>query len=311
MKKLLLPVLAVLVILMSACSSQAGKPADESAAKEPAKAEQPATFTYQSEAGPIEVPSHPERVVVLSSYVGNVMSLGVNMVGVDSWSKMNPRFQDQLKDVQEVSEENLEKIIELDPDLIIGLSTTKNVDKLKEIAPTVTYTYGKLDYLTQHIEIGKLLNKEKEAKAWVDDFKQRAAKAGADIKAKIGENATVSVIENFDKQLYVFGDHWARGTEILYQEMKLKMPEKVKEMAMAPGYYALSAEVLPEFAGDYIIFSKSSDTDNSFQNTNTYKNIPAVKNNRVYEADAKSFYFNDPLTLDFQLEFFIEKFLGN
>ncbi|WP_018754402.1 iron-hydroxamate ABC transporter substrate-binding protein [Paenibacillus terrigena] len=306
MKKLLLPVLAVLVILMSACSSQAAKPADESA-----KAEQPATFTYQSETGPVEVPSHPERVIVLSSYAGNVMSLGVKLIGVDSWSKMNPRFQDQLKDVQEVSDENLEKIIELDPDLIIGLSTTKNVDKLKEIAPTVTYTYGKLDYLTQHIEIGKLLNKEKEAQAWVDDFKQRAAKAGTDIKAKIGENATVSVIENFDKQLYVFGDHWARGTEILYQEMKLKMPEKVKELAMKPGYYALSAEVLPEFAGDYIIFSKTKDTDNSFQNTDTYKNIPAVKNNRVFEADAKSFYFNDPLTLEFQLQFFIDKFLGN
>ncbi|WP_314591813.1 iron-hydroxamate ABC transporter substrate-binding protein [Paenibacillus terrigena] len=311
MKKLLLPVLAVLVILMSACTSQAGKPSDESAAKEPAKAEQSATFTYQSESGPVEVPSHPERVIVLSSYAGNVMSLGVKLTGVDSWSKMNPRFQDQLKDVQEVSDENLEKIIELDPDLIIGLDTTKNIDKLKEIAPTVIYTYGKLDYLTQHIEIGKLLNKEKEAQAWVDDFKQRAAKAGADIKAKIGENATVSVIENFDKQLYVFGDHWARGTEILYQEMKLKMPEKVKELAMKPGYYALSAEVLPEFAGDYIIFSKSKDTDNSFQNTDTYKNIPAVKNNRVYEADAKSFYFSDPLTLDFQLKFFIEKFLGN
>jgi len=311
MKKLLLPVLAVLLILMSACGSQTAKPADESAAKEPAKAEQPATITYQSETGPIEVPSHPERVVVLSTFAGNVMSLGVNPVGVDSWSKMNPKFEDKLKDVQEVSDENLEKIIELDPDLIIGLSTIKNVDKLKEIAPTVTYTYGKVDYLTQHIEIGKVLNKEKEATAWVDDFKQRAAKAGADIKAKIGENTTVSVIENFDKQLYVFGDNWGRGTEILYQEMKLKMPDKVKEMALKEGYYALSAEVLPEFSGDYVILSKNSDADNSFQNTESYKNIPAVKNNHLFEVNAKEFYFNDPLTLELQLSFFIEKFLGN
>ncbi len=100
---------------------------------------------------------------------------------------------------------------------------------MKKIAPTVTYTYDKVDYLTQHVEIGKLLNKEKEAQSWVDDFKKRAAKAGSDIKAKIGEDATVSVIENFDKQLYVFGNNWGRGTEILYQEMKLKMPEKVKK----------------------------------------------------------------------------------
>ena len=39
-------------------------------------------------------------------------------------------------------------------------------------------------------------------------------------------------------------------------------------------------EVLPEFAGDYVIFSKNPDTDNSFQETDTYKNIPAVKNNQ-------------------------------
>ena len=62
---------------------------------------------------------------MLGSYAGNVLSLGVNIVGVDSWSKMNPRFEKKLKGVEEVSDENLEKIIELKPDLIIGLSTTK------------------------------------------------------------------------------------------------------------------------------------------------------------------------------------------
>jgi iron complex transport system substrate-binding protein len=120
---------------------------------------------------------------------------------------------------------------ELEPDLIIGLShTMKNIEKLKEIAPAVSYTWGKLDYLTQHLEMGKRLNKEKEAQDWIDDFKNRAAAAGEDIRAKISEDATVSVIESRDKELYVFGDNWSRGTEIMYQEMNLKMPERVKEM---------------------------------------------------------------------------------
>lgn len=306
MKKLLIPFLLLFVLMVSACGNKSTENNNESAKE----ADKPETITYESENGPVEVPADPQRVVVLSSFAGNVMALDVNVVGVDSWSKMNPRFADKLKDAEEVSDENLEKIIELEPDLIIGLSNIKNVDKLNQIAPTVTYTYGKVDYLTQHVEIGKLLNKEKEAQAWVDDFKQRAQKAGEDIKAKIGEDTTVSVIENFDKQLYVFGDNWGRGTEILYQEMKLKMPEKVKEMALKDGYYALSAEVLPEFAGDYMILSKNADTDNSFQETETYKNIPAVKNNQVFEVNAKEFYFNDPLTLDMQLDYFTKSFLG-
>ncbi|MDO6849965.1 iron-hydroxamate ABC transporter substrate-binding protein [Priestia megaterium] len=306
MKKLLLPFMLIFVLLISACGNGSPESKNDSSKRN----SESKTITYQSEDGPVKVPANPKRVIVLGSYAGNVLSLGVNIVGVDSWSKMNPRFEKKLKGVEEVSDENLEKIIELKPDLIIGLSNTKNIDKLKKIAPTVTYTYNKVDYLTQHVEIGKLLNKEKEAQSWVDDFKKRAAKAGSDIKAKIGEDTTVSVIENFDKQLYVFGDNWGRGTEILYQEMKLKMPEKVKEMALKDGYYAISPEVLPEYAGDYLIFSKNQDGDTSFEKTNTYKNIPAVKNNHVFEANAKEFYFNDPITLDYQLDFFTQKFLG-
>ncbi|MBE7148351.1 iron-hydroxamate ABC transporter substrate-binding protein [Bacillus mycoides] len=304
MKKLFISLTVLFVLVMSACSN------GSTDKKNDAKGKKSETIAYQSENGKVEVPANPQRVVVLSSFAGNVMSLGVNLVGVDSWSKQNPRFDSKLKNVAEVSDENVEKIAELNPDLIIGLSNIKNVDKLKKIAPTVTYTYGKVDYLTQHLEIGKLLNKEKEAKTWVDDFKKRAQTAGKDIKAKIGEDATVSVVENFNKQLYVYGENWGRGTEILYQEMKLKMPEKVKEKALKEGYYALSTEVLPEFAGDYLIVSKNKDTDNSFQETESYKNIPAVKNNRVYEANMMEFYFNDPLTLDFQLDFFKKSFLG-
>ncbi len=304
MKKLFISLTVLFVLVMSACSN------GSTDKKNDAKGKKSETITYQSENGKVEVPANPQRVVVLSSFAGNVMSLGVNLVGVDSWSKQTPRFDSKLKNVAEVSDENVEKIAELNPDLIIGLSNIKNVDKLKKIAPTVTYTYGKVDYLTQHLEIGKLLNKEKEAKTWVDDFKKRAQTAGKDIKAKIGEDATVSVVENFNKQLYVYGENWGRGTEILYQEMKLKMPEKVKEKALKEGYYALSTEVLPEFAGDYLIVSKNKDTDNSFQETESYKNIPAVKNNRVYEANMMEFYFNDPLTLDFQLDFFKKSFLG-
>jgi iron complex transport system substrate-binding protein len=197
----------------------------------------------------------------------------------------------------------------MEPDLIVGLNNMNNVDQLEEIAPTVTYEYGAVDYLEQHIEIGKLLNKEEEAREWVDNFREEAGALGEEVKKEIGEDTTISVFENFDKQLYVFGDNWGRGTEILYQEMGLEMPEKVEEMALEEGYYALSTEVLPDFAGDYMVFSKVSDADNSFTETETYQSIPAVENGNVIEVDAMSFYFNDPLTLEYQLEVFEEEFL--
>ncbi|WJQ00553.1 ABC transporter substrate-binding protein [Geobacillus stearothermophilus] len=307
MRKTWLALLLMFALVLSACGNAADDQKNNSASPKEKKTE---TITYQSENGPVEVPANPKRVVVLSTFAGHVLALDVPVVGVDSWSKMSPLFQEKLKDAEVVTDEDIEKIMALKPDLIIGLSNTKNVHKLSKIAPTVTFTYGKVDYLTQFLEIGKLLNKEKEAKAWIDDFKQRAQQAGEEIRAKIGENATVTVVENFDKQLYVFGNNWARGTEILYQEMKLKMPKAVEEQALKPGYYAVSLEALPQFVGDYLILSKNGDGDTSFMETNTFKNIPAVKNGHMFVADAKAFYFNDPITLDYQLDFFKKHFLG-
>ncbi|WP_175637859.1 iron-hydroxamate ABC transporter substrate-binding protein [Metabacillus schmidteae] len=310
MKKLLVPFTLLLLLVISACGNNDSASENEGSGSTPSDDKKAETITYESENGPVEVPADPQRVVLLSGFAGNVIDLGVNVVGAESWSLNSPILADELKDAVEVTDESIEEIIELEPDLIIGLSTIKNVDKLSEIAPTVTYTWGKVDYLTQHIEIGKLLNKEEEAKAWVEDFKARVEETGTEIKAKIGEDATVSVIESFGKDLYVYGDNWARGTEILYQGMGLKMPEKVKEVALEAGYYTLSAEVIPEYAGDYVILSKYSDADTSFQETETYKNIPAVKNNHVYEMEGNGASFSDPITLEHQLAFFKESFLG-
>lgn len=320
MKKLFAPIILVLVVLLSACGGNAAKDTNDTNAAAGVSTSKTGsdsvdadsgTFTYESESGPVEVPSHPQRVVVLTRFLtGNVMALDVPLVGVDEMSKENPNFKGKLENVEAVTDESLEKIIELNPDLIIGMSDIKNIDKLKQIAPTVTYTYGKVDFLKQQLEIGKLVNKEKEAQAWVDDFDARSKKVGEEIKAKIGANATVSVIETFNKQLYVYGEKFGRGTEILYDQFGLAMPEKVKEATKKDGFFAVSNEVLKDYMGDYVIFSKNADEDNSFQNTETYKNIPAVKNNRVFEADAKAFYFNDPLSMEYQLEFFIQHFLG-
>ncbi|WP_239255783.1 iron-hydroxamate ABC transporter substrate-binding protein [Listeria ilorinensis] len=303
MKKFALIFVVVLSLVLVGCGANSDKASNE-------KKEEAKTITFQSEDGKIEVPAKPKRVVVLSSYTGDLINLGVNIVGADSWSFDNANFKDALKDAKEVSEEDVEGIIALKPDLIIGSSTMKNKDKLKKVAPVVTFTYNKLNYLDQHIAVGKAVNKEKEATEWANDFEKRAEEAGNEIKAKIGENASVSVAESYDKQMYVFGDNWGRGTEVLYQAMKLKMPDSVKNSALEAGYYAISPEELGNYTGDYLVLSRQSSGDNSFMKTTAYQDIPAVKNNRVLEVESSKFYFNDATTLEYQLKTFEDFFLG-
>jgi ABC-type Fe3+-hydroxamate transport system, periplasmic component len=318
-RKFIIPLMLILILAISACGNNANneEAASSPSASAPATTEASApaasdtasgTVTYQSELGPVEIPAAPQKIVALA-YAPNVISLGGTLVGVDEWTEKNPLFKDKLSGVPVVSEDNLEKIIELEPDLIIVGTESKNIDKLKEIAPTVAFTWGKLDYLSQQLEIGKLLSQEKEAQAWIDDFKQRAADIGKEVKAKIGDNSTVSVIETDSKSFYVFGDHWARGTEVLYQAMGLSMPEKVKADAQGPGYYTLSAEVLADYAGDFLVLSRSSAGDNSFMETETWKNIPAVKNNRVIEIETEASTYSDPISLESMLNIFKEGLL--
>ncbi|RIW37403.1 iron-hydroxamate ABC transporter substrate-binding protein [Bacillus salacetis] len=309
MKKILFTILLFAVFILGACGAETSSGNSTKAEAEESKAEETSeTITYQSESGPVEVPADPVRIIALSS-APNVLALDGRIVGVDEWTNKNPLFTDKLDGVEVVSDESIEKILELEPDLIIVGSHNKNIDKMSEIAPTVAFTWGKLDYLSQQVEIGKLLNKEQEAKDWVKDFTARAEETGAAIKEKIGKDATVSVFEYDAKSAYVFGNNWARGTELLYQTMKLEMPEKVKENALEPGYYTLSHELLPEFSGDYIVLSKNQDGDGSFLETETWKTIPAVKNNRVIELDTKAITYSDPITLEYLLDIFKTEFL--
>lgn len=269
------------------------------------------TKTYETAAGSVEIPTDPQRVVVLSgSYAGHALFLGAPVVAVDSFTYENPLMKDYLDGVAQVSTDNLEQIIELDPDLIITDDYATNLKQLNEIAPTLGLTYSSQTYLNRVVELGKILNKEAEANAWVADFEARATQAGKDVRAKLGEDVTVTVIESWEKELYIFGDNYARGTEILYDAMGLKRTEAVEKLVKEAGYSAISPEVLPQLGGDYIVFSKSGAADNSFLETESYKNIAAVKNNHVLTADAAQFYFNDPITLEYQLKFFIDGFLG-
>lgn len=306
MRKWLAPIALTLALVLSACGSKN----DSSGGSEPtASPAATGTITYQAESGPVEVPANPQRIVALAR-APHVLSLGLPLGGVDEWTGKNPLFTDKLAGVEIVSEENLEKIVELDPDLIIAGTHNKNLDKMAEIAPTVAYTWGKLDYLQQQVEIGKLLNKEAEAQAWVDDFKTRAAEAGEQIKAKIGEDSTVSVYEYDAKNIYVFGNNWARGTEVLYQAMGLKMPENVTKDVLGPGYYALSSEKLGDYAGDYIVLSQTKGMSNPVFETETWKGIPAVKAGRVITIDTEASTYSDPTTLDHLLKLFTEQFLA-
>ncbi|SDK97364.1 ABC transporter substrate-binding protein [Lacicoccus qingdaonensis] len=263
------------------------------------------TFTYESELGPVEVPEDPERIVALTNGP-NIHALDVDMVGVDQYTKDNPLFSDELEDVATVSETDAESVMAQNPDLIIAGSHMENIEDLEKIAPTVVFTWGEMDYLEQHIEIGKLVGKEDEAEEWAEDFDERAGAIGEEVKEIHGENVSVTTYETADDTFYIYGDDWARGTEILYQAMDLNMPENVEESVSDEGYHAISQETLGEYAGDFIVLSRYSTDEMNFKETDVWQTIPAVQDDRVIEIDLEASTYSDPITLEYLLEIYEE-----
>lgn len=268
------------------------------------------TRIYQSESGPIKIPAKPKRIAMLSAtYAGNLLKLGITPIAVNEWPKKNKFYEGKLDKVEVVTEDSYEKLLSLKPDLIITYSDDKNIKKYREIAPTVALTYTKYNYLDQHIEIGKIVGKEKEARHWVEEWKQKVEKERKKVEDAIGKDATVTVLETFGKDLYVYGQNWGRGTEIIYQALGLKAPQKLKQDVFGPGYKAISTEVIPQYAGDFIFVGEGSNSNNTFMETDVWKNLPAVKNNRVIKFDSDSFYFNDPISLEKELTFIVNELL--
>ncbi|MGP4040163.1 iron-hydroxamate ABC transporter substrate-binding protein [Gracilibacillus sp. D59] len=302
--------LLMLITLLGACSTNAANSSQ-------AEAENGSVRSYESEKGTVELPVEPSRVVVaVRDYVGDVLATGVQPVGVSETMVFDaPYYQDQLEGVESVGADtaiSLEKITTLNPDLIVTYAED-SYEQLSKIAPTVLIPYGSLDYEERLLEFGKILNKEQEAQQRLEQFQEKVKDQKEKLSETLDQDAKVAIIEVTDKDLYVFGKTYGRGGEILYNQLGLEAPQKVEEVTEAEGWASISLETIPEYLGeaDYILMGvreKGSDRKAEIQSSKLWTELPAVKEGKVYEYDLESFYFQDVIALDYQLDLLVDFF---
>ncbi|GEQ00895.1 ABC transporter substrate-binding protein [Staphylococcus arlettae] len=302
MKKLWL-VLIACVLVLAACGNGSDSNSDKNKKE---------TKSYTLDSGKkVEIPKNPERIAsVAPTYAPGLKYLGANLVAVSDQVEQSDVIKDKFKGVEKVGENDVEKVAKTKPDLIIAYSTDKNIKKYKKIAPTVVFDYGKHDYLDQQQELAKIVGKEKEQQKWEKEWKAKTKKDGEQIQNKIGKDSTVTIFDEFDKKLYTYGENWGRGGEVLYQAFGLKMPDKVKSLTEKEGWAEIKQEKMADYAGDYIVSTSQGKAEPSYQSTDLWKNIPAVKNDQVIKINATSYWYNDPYTLEFMRKDLKEKLLN-
>ncbi|MFH6645026.1 ABC transporter substrate-binding protein [Streptococcus suis] len=258
-----------------------------------------------------DIPKNPKKVVNFAySYTGYLLQLGID---VSSYSldleKNSPAFGDKLKDVPQLTTADTEAIAAQKPDVILVFAGDDNLETLKEIAPVIEITYGKSDYLKMLTDVGQIFGKEKEAQAWLDQWDKKVATAKEELKGLIDTSSTFTVMDFFDKNIFLYGNNFGRGGELVYRALGFAAPAKVQEDIISKeGWFGVSQEALPEYVGDYVLVNvndKTKEAAASLKESDIWKNLPAVKNGHVIEIDYNLFYFSDPMSLDLQIDAFV------
>lgn len=278
--------------------------------------------TFEHFMGETKVPMKPKRVVSISSYTGHVIAAGVTPVGVMSAHLEDPYLSEHLKGVEGVGDPwdglNFEKIVELEPDLIIGSEDQEEIyEQLEKIAPTVLIPWMEHD-VEGHLKIvADVLGTPTAAQDWLDGFNQAAQEKADEIRDYIKEDETVLIFRVYPDSFSIYGDR--NVGHVFYRALGLTPPSPVQmEIGEEAGYFnqkPISFEVLPEYSGDHMIVMVDNEKEaenqlRELQNTRLWKGLPAVQKDRVYTIQTDQWLAYDPVSMQGQLEDALSLFSG-
>lgn len=314
----LLLMLAIIMVL-AACNSGTGSgTTDPTAAgsesttgsNETNTSSSDTTRIYKSLSGDVEIPAEPKRIVT-DMYVSDLLALGVKPIGAVQYYLENPFYADQVEGIENIGDRgavSLEKVVALDPDLIITYSDkAEEIESYQKIAPTVVIPYGTFTNVEDEIRgFGELMNKSEEAEAWLKTYDERIEAARAKVKAVIKPEETFSILEVSDKSYYGYGDNFGRGGQAVYRALQLAPLEITKKELMGDTQWKeISREVVGDYAGDHIFLTVGENNKN-YQGDSIWQSLPAVKNNQVYELEEDRYWYFDPSAIQAQAEEFAD-----
>nr|WP_232242918.1 AraC family transcriptional regulator [Paenibacillus sp. GSMTC-2017] len=323
-----LTMLLVLTLLLAACgngstgtnnqSSTSGKTNQVTESQQPTSSNQSkvdtGTRTISTVMGDISVPSNPERVVV-DWDLGPVLAVGVTPVGASN-TQMNyaaflkPFLPETVEDIGAEGSISFEKVLSLTPDVIITWNK-EAYEKYSKIAPTVVFDTSQ--YATIHEEItamGHILDREEEAKKWLEDFDKRTEAARNKVKNALPKDATISIVDyiTVDKFLMVIGKNGERGGRAAYELLGLTPAPKVKSEIIDKKLdrIEVSWETVNDYVGDYIIVL-SVEGKEPPKLPMTWNSLDTVKNNRIIEIEMENYFAADSFSSLLQAEDIADK----
>ncbi|KEK25122.1 ABC transporter substrate-binding protein [Bacillus gaemokensis] len=283
--------IVLLMVMVAGCDKEEKKETNTAAKGK-------GSYVIKHAMGETTIKDTPKKVVVLTNEGAEaLLAVGITPVGStkprasDEWY---PHLAKELKNTKVVGTErdiNLEAIMKLKPDLIIGnkMRHEKVYEQLKEIAPTVYAETLRGDWKENFTLYTKAVNKEKEGQKALDDHKKRIE----GLKEKLGDKlaSKVSIIRFVPGDVRIYQKNSFSGAVL--QDIGFKRPPLQDKDGFA--IKGITKEQIPNMDGDYLFyFTSDKDADkNNEGNTIAkewtedplFKQLQASKDNKVFNVD--------------------------
>lgn len=293
MKKIILAMTSIFVLIVGlvGCSNE-----NKTTESTPSNVEERVITDVKGE---VSIPVEPQRMVDISGASDILSLLGYDVIGTANsdgydYTKLPTYLEDVLKNAKilgysMLAEMDVEAIIALEPDVIV-ISTVqeKMYDQLSKIAPVVMIEMKQVDWKEDFMHVANVFGKEEEATTWINDYLDKAAAVGDQIKATYGENSTYLSFLASAGSLFIF-DQAGLGS-VLYDDLGLTKPAGMPEQEDI-SLPVVSLEGLAEINSDYI-FAIGTDEDlQTLTASSIWNGTEAVKAGNVVTLPASP-YFN-------------------
>ncbi len=248
--------------------------------KAPEKAYYPVTIT-DSLGEAITIEDEPKSIVTLAPNITEIvyaLDLGDKVIGRNAYSDY-PEEALEVEVIGDFYSLNLERIVELDPDIVIASTHFEEEmqAKFKEIGVQVITLYDSTSFdgvYTSIETLGKVFNAQDKAAEVIDEIKNQVA--DVEEKVKNEEKPSVYYVVGYGQE----GDYTATGDTFIHEMLTMAGGENIAEDVAGWTY---SKETLIEKDPDIVIVKK--DFYDDFIASEGYKELSAVKNNKVYTVD--------------------------
>ncbi|WP_040214299.1 ABC transporter substrate-binding protein [Clostridium polynesiense] len=276
-KNLIITFSLIFTLLLSACGT---KPAEAPKDNNKPAASYPLTIK-DSRGTEIKIEKEPEKIVSVAPNITEMifaLGKGDKLVGRTTYCDF-PEEAKKVQDIGTLQKPDIEKIVELKPDLVIASTHFKEdvAKKFQELGIKVVSLYSddKFDGVYESMNtLGKILNASEKSDEVVKGIKEKVQKVNEKVKDK--KAPSVYYVVGFGNG----GDFTSTGETYIHQMITMAGGDNIAKDTTGWKY---SKEKLIEKNPEIIILPEYFKAE--FLTTEGYKDLNAVKNNKVFVID--------------------------